>query len=278
MRIAGPWAKRILSHRYPRILLNRPKLIHGVYAWNKLTQLRNWYVGRSLGKLLKACANHFTYLDAGFGEGMYLLPFIRKYPQATFKGIDKTISHIQFAHEYRKTLPSDRLTLCLQDLESLDEEDEFDLISCIGVLQYVADDRSVLQAMKRSLCVEGKLLLYVPINGEYLIPAFGRFYEKWSNYEQIQGRKRIYSSEELLEKVRVAGFELISQTFTYGFWGKLAYEAYTYFLSLILRGSLPQRVIASILLLLFLPFQLIFMSMDYFSSLRSGNGVLLILE
>ena len=275
--ISDTWGKRILSHRYPPLFYKYPGIIHWVYVWNRLTQLRNWYVAWALKKLLRQMPEDFSFLDVGFGEGMYLLPLISRFPKATFEGIDKGLSHIQFAHVYRQKLDSTRLSLCLQNVENLDRIKEFDLICCIGVLQYVEQDLALLKAIKKSLKPNGKLLLYVPINGHYVIPAFGRFYEQHSNYERIQKRKRINTLGEMMDKIQQARFEVEVQSFTYGFWGKLGYEGYTFFLTSLLHSPVFLKPLFFLLLIIFLPFQLLCMAIDFLLPLKSGNGVMLIL-
>lgn len=270
------WGKEILGHTYPPLFLRCPRLIALVYSWNRTTQLRNWYVHQALRKVLRNAPRKFTCLDMGSGEGLYLFPFSRKYSSAYFEGIEKTYAHIEFCHRYRDFLGLQNVSLCFQELEYLCRSSYAHIVICVGVLQYIQDDEQVLANMYNVLKPRGTLLLYIPVNGRYLFPGFGAFYEKRGNYEKRQARKRIYTPEEIIHKVEQAHLIVQSTTFTYGFWGKLSYEGYTYFLSQLIHGSWLGKLFGGVGILLFLPFQLVGMFLDFVLPNSSGNGLLLL--
>ena len=270
------WGKAVLGHRYPGLFLRYPRLISLVYGWNRITQLRNWYVHQALNRILNKAPREFTCLDLGSGEGLYLFPFSRKFPNAQFEGVDKTYSHIEFCHRYRNSLKARNVSLCFQELEALDRSQCAHVVICVGVLQYIEEDEQVLINIHRVLKNRGTLLLYVPIHGNFLFPRFGKFYNSKWNYEKSQARKRIYSPEEIVEKVQKAHLRISVARYTYGFWGKLAYEGYTYFLSHIIHAAWPGKLYGGLGVLLFLPFQLICMLFDFILPLKSGNGLLIL--
>ena len=205
-KISNRWGEQILTHTYPSILLNRPGLIRFIYFWNRATQLRNWYVGRSLRKMLRSGPRDFVLMDVGFGEGMYLLPCSKRYPNAHLEGIEKTLSHIHFTHTYRQKYELNNVSLYFQEVENLKRTHWADFVLCVGVLQYIEEDEKVLARLHQVLKPGGKCLLYIPVNGDFVIPGFGAFYEGGANYEKKQGRKRVYEPSEFLAKVKKNGF------------------------------------------------------------------------
>ena len=270
------WIEEALGHTYPSIFFTYPRLISLVHFWNRLTQLRNWYVHHALKKVLKNAPDGFSFLDIGVGEGMYLLPLSRRFPKAHFEGIEKAYSHILFCDRYRQAYGLKNISLCLQEIEFLSRSSQADIVICVGVLQYIEEDEQVLANMYRVLKPGGTLLLYIPVNGRYVFPGFGAFYEKKWNYEKRQGRKRIYTPEEIIHKVEQAHLILQSTRYSYGFWGKLTYEGYTYFLSQLIHGSWVGKLLGGVGMLFFLPFQLAGMFLDFILPNSSGNGLLLL--
>lgn len=274
-KTSNTWAEEVLGHQYPSLFYRYPRLISLVYLWNRVTQLRNWYVHNALHGILKKVPPQFTCLDLGSGEGLYLFPFSRKYPRGHFEGIDKTYSHIAFSHRYRTSLGRRNVSLCFQELEYLDRCPYADVVICVGVLQYIVEDERVLANIYQLMKGGATFLLYVPVNGSFLFPGFEKFYNSKQNYEKRQARQRVYAATEIIQKVQEAQLDIQSACFTYGFWGKLAYEGYTYFLSHILHGSWIKRGYGGVGMLLFLPIQLIAMALDFFLPNSHGNGLLI---
>lgn len=73
----------------------------------------------------------------------------------------------------------------------------FDTITCLNVLEHIADDVSALATMRTLLMDGGRLIL--------LVPAFGWLY---GSMDAADGHFRRYSSRELQEKLARAGFTL----------------------------------------------------------------------
>lgn len=88
------------THQYPTWLRKHPRWIHLIYLTNYLVQLRKWHIVKKLGKLLRSKQQPFNLLDAGCGEGQFLLPYASKYSTSNFKGIDRAKTNISFGNTY----------------------------------------------------------------------------------------------------------------------------------------------------------------------------------
>ncbi len=131
-----------------------------------------------------------SVLDAGCGTGVLLQQILEKYPAIKPSGSEYSSQGIEFA---RKRLP--QAEFYLLDLERQRLEKQFDLVTCIDVLEHINDDRAVLRnllAMTRKY-----LILSVPLG-----PLFKAEAER-------MGHVHGYSRGELEQKIREGDFEIV---------------------------------------------------------------------
>jgi 2-polyprenyl-3-methyl-5-hydroxy-6-metoxy-1,4-benzoquinol methylase len=168
----------------------------------------------------------------------------------------------------------------VDDLETLKRPANYDLLSCITVLQYIENDQAVLARFFSTLKPGGRLLLYVPVNYRRVFP----FYEKLKhtvfkrmNYDAIQAIQHKYTDSEICDRVQEAGFEIQTRLFTYGFAGKLSFEIHS--MAMMIIQSMPFLLVPPIVLaylLILFPFNLLLMLIDSRLRPSTGNGLLLI--
>jgi 2-polyprenyl-3-methyl-5-hydroxy-6-metoxy-1,4-benzoquinol methylase len=77
-------------------------------------------------------------------------------------------------------------------------EDEFDTVCMFDVLEHIKEDGFALQNVHKSLNKKGKIVLTVPSH-MWL----------WNRGDAIAGHKRRYTKKELINKLKVNGFEII---------------------------------------------------------------------
>ncbi|MGI9175588.1 MAG: class I SAM-dependent methyltransferase, partial [Rhodothermales bacterium] len=77
------------------------------------------------------------------------------------------------------------------------EDERFDLIAMLDVLEHVADDRAALVNLRARLKPGGRLLLTVPA---YMF--------LWSRHDEINHHHRRYVRDELATRVREAGYHV----------------------------------------------------------------------
>jgi trans-aconitate methyltransferase len=266
------------EHTYPAFLMRRPRLIGFIHAWNLLVLQRNQITCRTLMKLLPTLPADSLIVDAGCGDGQHIFPYHRKFPRLRFWGIDKNDGHIAFCEKYCETMPPDsKPKFISQNLEDLQLENEADVLLSIGILQYIEQDRIVLENFYKTLKTNGNLILYTPVNGRMILPIYRRFFKKLNHYEKSQERRRIYSPSEILEKIKTAGFEIREQHFTYGTPGIIGHEIYSLLLMGIGNAGNGAWVFAPLLLIL-LPLILLLNQVDRLIPKKNGNGLLLLAQ
>lgn len=271
----------INTHAFPKLFFLFPSLLRLYHKVVFVSTLRNWYCARGIKKILKSAAGNFTLLDAGCGAGDYLIPAAKKHPSASFTGIDRAESNISVCNNYIVKKQINNCSFLNDDIDNLNSRPQFNYILCLTVLQYLDDDEAVLNRFYNALLPDGKLLLYVPVNYK----SYFRFYEKFRNnrdknsYDAVQGIKRKYKDNEILEKLSGANFKIVKSEFTYGTPGKMAFEIHSYFLHLIQSVSL---IFVPLILLFYIPlifpFTVLLNLADYFSGQKTGNGLLILAQ
>lgn len=270
-------ASYLHDHRYPALLLRRPRLVRWLYRWNGLLLQRNWLTSRTLRKLLSTLPSGSHVVDAGCGEGLHLLPWAERYPKIQFTGIDRLGSHIDFGRRYAEVSQLRNVKFKQAELADYQLEKKAQLVTCIGILQYIPNDETVLKNIHNSLATNGLSIFYVPVNGRMLLPSYRYFFGKKMHYERSQRRVRVYSEDEFLAKLKNTGFRVREQILTYGTLGILGHETY----SLLLMGMGNAGWfgwVFGLLLVPLLPGVLLLKWVDFSIKKNTGNGMLVIAE
>lgn len=98
-------------------------------------------------------------VDLGCGPGNSTVLLADRWPQARVLGIDNSESMLQRA---RRDHPG--LEFALDDLESWDPEEPFDVVFANAVLQWVADPIGTLRRLMQAVGERGSLAIQVPNN------------------------------------------------------------------------------------------------------------------
>src|ERR1041384_1823653 len=180
--VAANLPKEMEAHHYP--LLYQVEEIH----W--------WYVGRRriIQSLVeKICATldnpNPRILDVGCGTGANL-KMLAGFGSA--EGVDISPQAIDFCRE--RGLDSVKLG-AIEELPY--ENDSFDLVTALDVVEHLDDDVAGLREMRRVLRRDGRLLLFVPA-----------FMFLWGVQDDVSNHRRRYTLPGLLKAVEAAGFSV----------------------------------------------------------------------
>ena len=174
--------KEMQSHHYP--ILYEVEETH----W--------WYVGRRriietlVEKICEKLSNtNPSILDVGCGTGANL-KMLAAYGPA--EGVDISSQAVEFCRQ--RGLDSVKLGA----IECLPYDDNsFDLITALDVIEHLDDDVAGLKEMRRVLCRDGHLLLFVPA-----------FMFLWGVQDDVSNHRRRYTLPGLLKAVEEAGFSI----------------------------------------------------------------------
>src|SRR5690625_5382550 len=89
--------EKIVEHHYsPRWMTGHPHRIRFYYRLLQLVYLRSRICHRHLREILAGLDPGSVILDAGCGEGQFLIPAAQQYPGLSFVGMDLRTTHISF--------------------------------------------------------------------------------------------------------------------------------------------------------------------------------------
>jgi SAM-dependent methyltransferase len=155
-----------------------------------------WYVGRrriiqSLVEKICTTLNkpNPRILDVGCGTGANL-KMLAAHGQA--EGVDISQQAVDFCRE--RGLESVKLGAA-EDLPY--ENDSFELVTALDVIEHLDDDVAGLREMRRVLRRDGRVLLFVPA-----------FMFLWGVQDDVSNHRRRYTLPSLLKAVEAAGFSV----------------------------------------------------------------------
>jgi len=173
---------------------------------------------RSVSPLLAAGAPRV--LDAGSGNGEHTFRLARRYPQATFHGVELDATHVTDCQTRLQSEPLPNLTFARGDLTLPLGRDAYDLVYSVDVLEHIADDRAVLANMARALRPGGNLLIHTPLTPQrHWLRRFDL--DRCGRDDHI---REGYGEAELRDNVSGAGLVPTQVWYTHGRWGTLAWE------------------------------------------------------
>ena len=161
-----------------------------------------WFVGRRailesfLGQIHSSLITHHSslrILDVGCGTGANL-EMLKQYGEA--EGVDVSDDALEFCR--KKGLKVHKGLA-----EELPFEDEtFDLVTALDVVEHLDDDVAGLKEMHRILKKDGKTLIFVPA-----------FMWLWGVQDDISNHRIRYTRKEIVERLEKAGFEIERATY-----------------------------------------------------------------
>jgi SAM-dependent methyltransferase len=159
-----------------------------------------WFRARNR-VIVSAVRRHFagagSMLEVGCGTGFVLEGLNDAFPEMRLVGSELFAEGLEIA---RRRLPAE-VELVVADVHAMRYDGEFDVAGAFDVLEHVDDDLGALKGMRSAVRPGGGLLLTVPQH-----PAL------WSAADTFAHHVRRYRRDDLLRKLRLAGFEAVEVT------------------------------------------------------------------
>jgi SAM-dependent methyltransferase len=134
-----------------------------------------------------------SFLEIGCGTGFVISGISKQFPGLRLLGCEYLEEGLIYA---RARVPAAEFTQ--MDARCIPYESELDAVGAFDVLEHIEEDKTVLQQIYKALKPCGCLYLSVPQH-RWL----------WSAVDEFACHVRRYGADELHEKVRQAGFEII---------------------------------------------------------------------
>ncbi len=212
------------------------------YRLLDLLLLRSWHIRRELRDLKDRGFSPSSIADAGSGFGQYVYRLSRRFPDSRISGLDIKQEQVDDCNQFfGKTALKERVQFRYADLTAMEEDQQYDLILSVDVMEHIEEDRKVFGHFHRALKPGGILLISTPSD------QGGSDVHDDHDTSFIDEHVRDgYGREEIEEKLREAGFPEIMVRYSYGKPGKLSWK---------LSMKIPIRLVnISKLFLILLPF------------------------
>ncbi len=199
-----------------------PQLRILFYKLLNLLLLRSWHIRRELNKYLKG-KEHLNVLDAGSGFGQYVYFLSRKKQVAHVSGVDVKPEQMEDCTQFFDKLKlSSKVSFKLADLTQYSAYADYDLILSVDVMEHIEEDEAVFFNFFQSLKKGGMLLISTP-SDQGGSDTHDHHEGEVSGFIDEHVRDG-YGVDDMLAKLKRAGFSNIKTNYTYGCPGSLAWK------------------------------------------------------
>ena len=242
------------------------------YTLIDILLLRTWHVKKALRLFVAANPDARNILDAGSGFGQYSWRMWKLNNNWNILGLDIKEEQIHDCTRFiGKTGAAGRVSFRIADLTSYSENEQYDLVLSVDVMEHIEDDRAVFGNFFKSLRNKGWLIISTPSD------KGGSDVHHEDDHSFIDEHVRDgYGMDEIKEKLQSAGFSDITAYYTYGRPGKLSWKISMKYPVVMLNFSLILAVLLPFYYILTMPFALILNYLDLRLKHREGTGLLVI--
>jgi 2-polyprenyl-3-methyl-5-hydroxy-6-metoxy-1,4-benzoquinol methylase len=235
--------KRHLGEIFNRTPFLR-KLFYGLLD---LLLLRAWHVHRELGRWMASAPKKANVLDAGAGFGQYTYWLHSKNKEFNILSVDVKEEQVADCNSFFNKIGAENVRFEIADLTQFYNDNRYDLILSVDVMEHILEDVQVFRNFHRSLTTGGMLLISTPSDqGGSDVHDEGE-----SSFIEEHVRDG-YNIKEIEDKLLSAGFSKVKARYSYGSPGKISWRLSMKY-PILFMGKVPKAIG-----LLILPFYYLF--------------------
>jgi len=232
--------------------------------------LRSWHVRKTLRKLSRDFPADTRILDAGSGFGQYTWRMSRMNERWKIKAVDINSEQTEDCSVFfRKAGLDNRVSFETADLTKLADNDCYDFILSVDVMEHIGEDVLVFRNFYRSLRNNGILLISTP-SDKGGSDVHGEGETSFIDEHVRDG----YGAGEITEKLKLAGFSAVETRYTYGKPGSISWRFSMKYPVMMLNTSYLFFIILPFYYLIFFPVSLILNIFDVETEHKTGTGLL----
>jgi len=205
-------------------------------------------------------------LDVACGHAYGSFYLAKKFKKYRILALDIDMPVIRKNIQAQTRLGLDNLAFSQQDAEHISASNEYDLIICIDYLEHIMDDVGALRSFKQALKSQGKLVIHVPKKHQ----EHSRFLPVFKNHITEDHVRDEYLPEEIEEKLRDAGYDILSLSYGFGRWGEISFELNNLFWE--------NKFLRTIAAIFFFPLSLWLGYIDTKQVHKAGNSILVVVK
>lgn len=238
------------------------------YAILDLLLLRAWHIHRELRLWARENRGHKHILDAGSGLGQYCYYMSNLNPEWSILAVDVKEEEVTRCNDLFRKLEFINVIFKIGDLTKLDQENAFDLILCVDVMEHIKDDTLVFTNFHKALKENGMLLISTP-SDEGGSDVHSDEDESFIGEHVRDG----YNIKEIKERLKNIGFSKVKARFTYGIPGKISWRLSMKYPILMLNKSRFFYLILPFYYLIIFPFCFLLNYIDTHTGHTTGSGL-----
>lgn len=257
-----------------KVFNQTPALRKLFYQLLDLLLLRAWHIRKELRKRTKSDPEVKSVLDAGSGFGQYTYRMAKWFPNAEIKAVDIKPEQIEDCNQFmQKAGLSNRVKFELADLTQFQENDKYDLVLSVDVMEHIEEDVLVFRNFYASMKKGGLLLISTPSD------QGGSDSHDHDHEEGVHGFidehvRDGYNITEIETKLKSAGFSKVEARYSYGVPGKISWKLSMKYPILMLGASKIFFILLPFYYLVVFPFAIILNFFDLGMRHRIGTGLI----
>lgn len=239
----------------------------GLYRILGTLFLREWYVKREIRRLKVDKDDRLDILDAGAGFGQYSYFCARRFPNAHILGLELETDHVRDGNAFARAARIPNLQFKEANLLELDEENCYDLILCVDVMEHIENDQDLLNRFSTALKTSGRLIISTP-----------SLYRKHAEDGDFVGEhyRDGYTQEDMCKKLESARLHIDKFVYGYGIWGDLSWRLGIRNTMKLAGHGILGKGAGLIYLTILSPLVLGLMALDYVCHNKRGTGMVVV--
>jgi SAM-dependent methyltransferase len=243
----------------------RPKLSSFVYSVFGYTNLGNWARAKVYKQIIKILPleNFKKVMDLGAGYGEYSFMLSEALPAAEITALEILPERIEALHRSIAVGKFKNITVFGDKIGAMPGKEIYDFIFAVDVFEHIYKEHMPFDDCFEKLKAGGFLLVKIPnITQKTIFPdSWFQEHKEWLDDEHVG---QVYDLEGLVQRFKGAGFEIVHQSYSDGWFSRLGWE--TAYLS---------RKGGSLIQLAFLPVAKLLVNIDrvVYRSKTFGNAI-----
>lgn len=258
--------KRVLGEAFNRT----PFLRRVFYNLLDLLLLRTWHVHKELRAWAANRRDSEQYiLDAGSGFGQYTYFMSGMSRKWSVLAVDVKEEQISDSNCFIRAIGRQNVLFRIGDLVKYREENSYDLILSVDVMEHIEEDVAVFRNFQASLRPGGMLVISTP-SDQGGSDVHGDDEASFIEEHVRDG----YNINEIQDKLKMAGFSKVEARYSYGKPGQVSWRLSMKYPMLMLNTSKIFFLVLPFYYLVTFPFSLVLNWLDVKGNHKSGTGLI----
>lgn len=259
-----------------KVFNQSPFLRKVFYKLLDLLLLRSWHIRKEIRLWSHKIGNDINVLDAGsgFGQYVYFLSSLNKNWNIT--GVDVKTEQIEDCTKFfTKINRQEKVKFAYADLTQLEEENKFDLVVSVDVMEHIEDDEGVFRNLHKAMNPGGMLIVSTPSDQG----GSDAHHHEVEHDDGVTGFidehvRDGYNLQEIIQKLRKAGFKDVDAKYSYGLPGKISWRLSMKFPIMMLNATKLFFILLPFYYLITFPISFVLNILDVMGKHKTGTGLI----